>query len=141
MYTTTRYTANPDEMTISFSLNCHDWNILQQSKLWEKLDNYLEACQSTNSQMSLQERVDLLEMPYEREGDKTVQDKSESKIIDGSKSSLRTEKANEKGKATMEQLKLIIASVIGVVIEKIVYNIYKTQGGYKKKEGLKSGNK
>lgn len=62
VYTTEKVIVSPEELTISFSLPCHDWNLLEQSKLWEKLDKYLEACQSTSNLMSLQERIDLLEI-------------------------------------------------------------------------------
>lgn len=53
---------NSEERTISFSLPCHDWCLLERSKLWENLDKYLEACQNTNIQMCQQEKAEILEI-------------------------------------------------------------------------------
>lgn len=53
--------VNSSEPTISFSLPCPDWCLLQESPLWARLDKYLEACQSTDTQKSSQKRVKILE--------------------------------------------------------------------------------
>lgn len=50
------------EPTISFSLPYPDWCLLEQSKLWDCLDRYLEACQSTDNQTNPQEKIKLLEI-------------------------------------------------------------------------------
>jgi hypothetical protein len=60
MYTIKK-AINSSESTISFSLPFHDWCLLQESDLWERLDKYLEACQSTNIQKTSQERAKILE--------------------------------------------------------------------------------
>ncbi len=60
MYTIKR-AINSSESTISFSLPFHDWCLLQESDLWERLDKYLEACQSTDIQKTPQERAKILE--------------------------------------------------------------------------------
>lgn len=49
------------EPVIEFSLPYHDWKLLEESEFWGRLDRYLEACQSTNIQMSPQERIKILE--------------------------------------------------------------------------------
>lgn len=49
------------EPTVSFSLPDHDWCLLQESELWRCLDSFLEACQSTGSQMTQQEKLKILE--------------------------------------------------------------------------------
>ena len=41
IYKTEKF-INSEELTISFSLPAHDWRLLQESKLWEHLDNYLK---------------------------------------------------------------------------------------------------
>lgn len=60
MYTIKK-AINSSESTISFSLPFHDWWLLQESELWERLDKYLEACQSTDIQKTPQERAKILE--------------------------------------------------------------------------------
>lgn len=52
---------NSSELTISFSLPDRDWNLLQSSALWERLDNYLEACRNRDTQNGPQERIKILE--------------------------------------------------------------------------------
>ncbi|MCX4376485.1 MAG: hypothetical protein OSJ61_09950 [Lachnospiraceae bacterium] len=59
MYTI-KQVVNSLELTISFSLPFHDWCLLQESVLWERLDKYLEACQSTDIQKTPQERAKIL---------------------------------------------------------------------------------
>lgn len=49
------------EPTISFSLPVPDWCLLEQSEFWRRLDSFLEACQSKDSQMSQQEKLKILE--------------------------------------------------------------------------------
>lgn len=48
------------EPAISFSLPVRDWCLLEQSELWHRLDRFLEVCQSTDSQMSQQEKIEIL---------------------------------------------------------------------------------
>lgn len=60
MYTV-KNQINLTEPTISFSLPYPDWCLLQESPLWERLDKYLEACQSTDTQNTPQERARILE--------------------------------------------------------------------------------
>lgn len=59
MYKVKKYINS--QPVISFSLPFPDWYLLEQSEFWHRLDRYLEACQNTSSQMSLQEKIDLLE--------------------------------------------------------------------------------
>lgn len=60
MFTVSKF-VNSSEPTISFSLPYPDWCLLQESPLWNRLDKYLEACQSTDTQKNPQERVKILE--------------------------------------------------------------------------------
>ena len=59
MYTVIKV-VNSMEPTISFSLPYRDWCLLQESALWERLDKYLEACQSTDTQKTPKERAEIL---------------------------------------------------------------------------------
>lgn len=58
MYEVSRFLNS--EPTISFSLPDRDWYLLQQSDLWERLEMFLEACQTAVSRMSQQEKIELL---------------------------------------------------------------------------------
>lgn len=60
MYKVKKYITDSQPL-ISFSLPSPDWYLLEQSEFWHRLDRYLEACQNTSNQMSLQEKIDLLE--------------------------------------------------------------------------------
>ena len=61
MYTVIK-AINSTETTISFSLPHPDWSLLQESTLWERLAKYFEACQSTDTQKTPQERAKILEV-------------------------------------------------------------------------------
>ena len=59
---TVKQIINSSEPTISFSLPDRDWCLLQESALWGRLEKYLEACQSTDTRNTPQERAKILEI-------------------------------------------------------------------------------
>lgn len=52
---------NSSKMTVSFEVSSDDWCLIQQSETWKQLRNFLEVSESRGSQMSLIDRVTLLE--------------------------------------------------------------------------------
>lgn len=60
MYSTEQY-VNASQVKVSFELSHDDWCLVQQSETWKRLDSFLEETKSKHSQMSLREKINLLE--------------------------------------------------------------------------------
>lgn len=60
---TTEQYVNSFQVKVSFELSRDDWCLIQQSESWRRILNFCEASESKDSQMSLREKVDLLEAP------------------------------------------------------------------------------
>lgn len=52
---------NSDSVKVSFEVPCADWCLIQQSENWQRIQNFLEVSESRGSQMSLTDKVRLLE--------------------------------------------------------------------------------
>ena len=57
--TTLQY-VNSAVVQVSFGIYECDWYLLQQTKMWHRFCDFLEETQNRSSQMSLQEKIDLL---------------------------------------------------------------------------------
>ena len=53
--------ANSSVIQVSFEASEDDWCLIQQSENWKRIQNFLEVSESKGNQMSLIERVNLLE--------------------------------------------------------------------------------
>ena len=60
VFSTERY-VNSSQVTVSFGVVNDDWCLIQQSETWKRLQSFLEETKSKHNQMSLREKVDLLE--------------------------------------------------------------------------------
>ena len=60
VFSTERY-VNSFQVTVSFGVLNDDWCLIQQSETWKRLQSFLEETKSKHNQMSLREKVDLLE--------------------------------------------------------------------------------
>jgi len=60
VFSTERY-VNSSQVTVSFGVLNDDWCLIQQSETWKRLQSFLEETKSKHNQMSLREKVDLLE--------------------------------------------------------------------------------
>ena len=60
VFSTERY-VNSSQVTVSFGALNDDWCLIQQSETWKRLQSFLEETKSKHNQMSLREKVDLLE--------------------------------------------------------------------------------
>lgn len=58
---TTEQYANSSQVKVSFGVSHDDWCLIQQSEIWKQLRKFLEVSESRGSQMSLIDRVTLLE--------------------------------------------------------------------------------
>lgn len=54
---------NSLQVKVSFELSYDDWCLVQQSDSWRRILNFCEVSESKGGQMSLKEKVDLLEAP------------------------------------------------------------------------------
>ena len=57
----TERSVNSSQVTVSFGVLNDDWCLIQQSETWKRLQSFLEETKSKHNQMSLREKVDLLE--------------------------------------------------------------------------------
>lgn len=53
--------VNSEKVKVSFEVSCDDWCLIQQSENWRRIQNFLEVSENKGSQMSLTDRVMLLE--------------------------------------------------------------------------------
>lgn len=53
--------VNSSKVGVSFEVSHDDWCLIQQSELGKRLQNFLEVSESRGSQMSLIDKVTLLE--------------------------------------------------------------------------------
>lgn len=60
IYATEQF-ANSRQVEVSFSVFDDDWYLIRQSETWKRLENFLEETKNKHSQMSLTEKVNLLE--------------------------------------------------------------------------------
>ena len=60
VFSTERY-VNSSQVTVTFGVLDDDWCLIQQSETWKRLQSFLEKTKSRHNQMSLREKVDLLE--------------------------------------------------------------------------------
>lgn len=60
VFSTAQY-VNSSQVTVSFVVLDDDWCLIQQSETWKRLQSFLEETKSKHNQMSLREKVDLLE--------------------------------------------------------------------------------
>ena len=60
VFSTERY-VNSSQVTVSFGVLNDDWCLIQQSETWKRLHSFLEETKSKHNQLSLREKVDLLE--------------------------------------------------------------------------------
>ena len=60
VFSTERY-VNSSQVIVSFGVLDDDWCLIQQSETWKRLQSFLEETKSRHNQMSLREKVDLLE--------------------------------------------------------------------------------
>ena len=60
VFSTERY-VNSSQVTVTFGVLDDDWCLIQQSETWKRLQSFLEETKSRHNQMSLREKVDLLE--------------------------------------------------------------------------------
>ena len=49
------------KVKVSFEVSQNDWCLVQQSKCWQHIQNFFEVSENKDSQISLIERVNLLE--------------------------------------------------------------------------------
>ena len=61
MEITTEQFVNSDSTKVSFSVHNDDWCLIQQSETWKRLQSFLTETESRRNQMSLREKVNLLE--------------------------------------------------------------------------------
>lgn len=59
-FTTEQY-VNSSQVKVSFSVSSDDWCLIQQSETWCRLSNFLAETGNKHNQMSLIEKVCLLE--------------------------------------------------------------------------------
>ena len=52
---------NSSKMTVSFEVSSDDWCLIQQSENWKRIQNFLVVSESKGNQMSLTDKVMLLE--------------------------------------------------------------------------------
>lgn len=52
---------NASKMTVSFEVSNDDWCLIQQSENWKRIQNFLAVSESKGNQMSLTDKVMLLE--------------------------------------------------------------------------------
>lgn len=57
----TKQFVNSPVVTVSFEISDADWCLFRQSKTWNRIENYLAESGKRGSQMSLIEKVNLLE--------------------------------------------------------------------------------
>nr|DAT47348.1 MAG TPA: hypothetical protein [Caudoviricetes sp.] len=60
IYATEQF-VNSRQVEVSFSVFDDDWYLIRQSETWKRLENFLEETKNKHNQMSLTERVNLLE--------------------------------------------------------------------------------
>ena len=60
VFSTEQY-VNSSQVKVSFGVSSDDWYLIQRSETWRRLQNFLEETKNTSSQMSLIEKVRLLE--------------------------------------------------------------------------------
>lgn len=58
---TTEQYANSSQVKVSFEVSDDDWCLIRQSETWHRLGNFLAGTGSKHIQMSLTEKVRLLE--------------------------------------------------------------------------------
>jgi len=67
METITKQWTGSSKKTVSFEISDDDWCLLQMSEPWDRIQRFLDESESRGNQMSLKERVDLLEGPLTRQ--------------------------------------------------------------------------
>lgn len=60
IYATEQF-VNSRQVEVSFSVFDDDWYLIRQSETWKRLENFLEEAEKNRSQMTLMEKVNLLE--------------------------------------------------------------------------------
>ena len=60
VFSTEQY-VNSSQVKVSFGVSSDDWYLIQQSETWRRLQSFLEETKSKHNQMSLREKVNLLE--------------------------------------------------------------------------------
>ena len=60
VFSTSQY-VNSSQVKVSFEVSDDDWCLIQQSETWKRLQSFLEETKSKQNQMSLREKVVLLE--------------------------------------------------------------------------------
>lgn len=60
IYATEQF-VNSRQVEVSFSVFDDDWYLIRQSETWKRLENFLEETKNKHSQMTLMEKVNLLE--------------------------------------------------------------------------------
>lgn len=60
IYATEQF-VNSRQVEVSFSVFDDDWYLIQQSETWKRLEKFLEEAEKNRSQMTLMEKVNLLE--------------------------------------------------------------------------------
>lgn len=60
VFSTEQY-VNSSQVKVSFGVSSDDWCLIQQSETWHRLQSFLEETKNKDSQMSLIEKVCLLE--------------------------------------------------------------------------------
>ena len=53
--------VNSSQVKVSFGVLSDDWCLIQQSETWKRLESFLVETKSKHNQMSLREKVNLLE--------------------------------------------------------------------------------
>lgn len=53
--------VNSEVIQVSFEVSDDDWCLIQQSENWKRIQNFLEVSESKGNQMSLIDKVNLLE--------------------------------------------------------------------------------
>lgn len=59
-YTTEQF-VNSSQVKVFFEVSSVDWCLIQQSESWHHIQRFLEESENKGSQMSLREKVNLLE--------------------------------------------------------------------------------
>lgn len=59
-YSTEQF-VNSENVYVEFKVREDDWNLIQQSEPWKRLAKFLEEAEKNRSQMTLMEKVNLLE--------------------------------------------------------------------------------
>ena len=57
----TKQFVNSERVKVSFELSYDDWCLIQQSKNWRRIQNFLEVSESRGNRMNLKDKVRLLE--------------------------------------------------------------------------------